>query len=44
MATLFFIRHGETEANVDGILTGTLETNLTKKDCAGRRCSHGTFD
>ena len=31
MATLFFIRHGETEANVDGILTGTLETNLTEK-------------
>lgn len=31
MAKLFFIRHGQTEANVEGILTGTLETNLTKK-------------
>lgn len=31
MATLFFIRHGETEANVEGILTGTLETDLTEK-------------
>lgn len=31
MAKLFFIRHGETEANVAGILTGTLETDLTKR-------------
>ncbi len=31
MAKLFFIRHGQTEANVAGILTGTLETNLTNK-------------
>lgn len=31
MPILFFIRHGETNANVDGILTGTLETNLTQK-------------
>lgn len=31
MAELFFIRHGETEANVNGILTGRLESNLTHK-------------
>lgn len=31
MPQLFFIRHGQTEANVNGILTGTLETNLTQK-------------
>ena len=31
MVTLYFIRHGETEANVAGILTGTLETNLTER-------------
>lgn len=31
MAKLFFIRHGQTEANMKGILTGRLETNLTKK-------------
>ena len=31
MVELYFIRHGETEANVNGILTGTLETNLTEK-------------
>lgn len=31
MARLFFIRHGQTEANVVGVLTGTLETNLTQK-------------
>ena len=31
MAKLFFIRHGQTEANVKGILTGRLETNLTQK-------------
>lgn len=31
MPRLFFIRHGETEANVSGILTGTLETDLTDK-------------
>ena len=31
MPVLFFIRHGETEANVNGILTGTMETNLTQK-------------
>ena len=30
MPQLFFIRHGQTEANVNGILTGTLETNLTQ--------------
>lgn len=31
MPKLFFIRHGQTEANVKGILTGTIETNLTQK-------------
>lgn len=31
MTQLFFIRHGQTEANIKGILTGTLETNLTQK-------------
>ena len=31
MSQLFFIRHGQTEANVKGILTGRLETNLTQK-------------
>ena len=31
MAKLFFIRHGQTEANEKGILTGRLETNLTQK-------------
>lgn len=31
MPQLFFIRHGQTEANVKGILTGRLETSLTKK-------------
>lgn len=31
MAKLYFIRHGQTEANVKGILTGTIETNLTQK-------------
>lgn len=31
MPKLFFIRHGQTEANVKGILTGRLETNLTQK-------------
>ncbi len=31
MVTLYFVRHGETQANVDGILTGTLETDLTQK-------------
>lgn len=31
MPRLFFIRHGQTEANVKGILTGTIETNLTEK-------------
>lgn len=31
MPQLFFIRHGQTEANVKGILTGRLETNLTQK-------------
>lgn len=31
MPQLYFIRHGETEANVEGILTGVLETNLTEK-------------
>lgn len=31
MVQLFFIRHGQTEANVKGILTGTLETNLTEQ-------------
>lgn len=31
MPKLFFIRHGQTQANVEGILTGTLETNLTRK-------------
>lgn len=29
MVELYFIRHGETKANVDGILTGILQTNLT---------------
>lgn len=32
MPQLFFIRHGQTEANVKGILTGRLETNLTQKE------------
>ncbi len=31
MPQLFFIRHGQTEANVKGILTGRLETSLTQK-------------
>ena len=31
MPTLYFMRHGETEANVTGILTGTIETRLTEK-------------
>lgn len=31
MPQLFFIRHGQTEANANGILTGRLETNLTQK-------------
>lgn len=31
MPRLFFIRHGQTEANVKGIMTGTIETNLTQK-------------
>ena len=31
MPQLYFIRHGQTEANVKGILTGRLETNLTQK-------------
>lgn len=31
MSKLLFIRHGQTEANVKGILTGRLETNLTQK-------------
>lgn len=31
MPQLFFIRHGQTEANIKGILTGRLETNLTQK-------------
>lgn len=31
MPRLFFIRHGETKMNVAGILTGTLETDLTEK-------------
>lgn len=31
MPQLFFIRHGQTEANEKGILTGRLETNLTQK-------------
>lgn len=31
MPQLFFIRHGQTEANVNGILTGILETDLTQK-------------
>ncbi len=31
MPTLYFIRHGQTEANVEGVLTGTLETKLTQK-------------
>ncbi len=31
MAILYFIRHGETKANVDKILTGRLETDLTEK-------------
>lgn len=29
MPKLYFIRHGETMANIDGILTGTLETDLS---------------
>lgn len=31
MPKLIFIRHGETKMNVSGILTGTLETDLTDK-------------
>ena len=31
MPQLYSIRHGQTEANVKGILTGRLETNLTQK-------------
>ena len=31
MPQLYFIRHGQTEANVKGVLTGRLETNLTQK-------------
>lgn len=31
MPQLYFIRHGQTEANVKGILTGRLETKLTQK-------------
>jgi len=31
MPQLFFIRHGQTKANIDGILTGTIETDLTQK-------------
>lgn len=31
MPKLFFIRHGQTDANVKGILTGRLESNLTQK-------------
>lgn len=31
MPQLFFIRHGQTQANVEGVLTGTIETNLTQK-------------
>lgn len=31
MPTLYFMRHGETRANVEGILTGTIETPLTEK-------------
>ena len=31
MPKLYFIRHWQTEANVKGVLTGTLETNLTPK-------------
>lgn len=31
MPQLFFIRHGQTRANVEGILTGTIETDLTPK-------------
>lgn len=34
MTKLYFIRHGQTEANVKGILTGRLETNLTQKGIA----------
>ena len=31
MQKLYFIKHGQTEANVKGILTGRMETNLTPK-------------
>ena len=31
MPKLYFIRHGETIANTEGILTGRLETDLTEK-------------
>ena len=31
MPQLYFIRHGQTQANVEGVLTGTIETNLTQK-------------
>lgn len=31
MAKLYFIRHGQTEANINGILTGRLETDLSEK-------------
>ena len=31
MPKLYFIRHGQTEANVKDILTGRIETNLTQK-------------
>lgn len=31
MPQLYFIRHGQTEANAQGILTGRIETNLTQK-------------
>ena len=31
MPKVYFIRHGQTEANVKGILTGRMETNLTQK-------------
>ena len=31
MPKLYFIRHGQTNANVDGVLTGRMETDLTQK-------------
>lgn len=31
MVELYFIRHGQTKANAEGILTGTIDTELTKK-------------